>query len=171
MKNLWKFNLLLTFFIAQVIGAQEPIECLENKGRWDYPTSPLAKKIAKAADVKTCNGQTFKSIVRKYYPEQKIITSGKSEDSYNVRFCKKQKGKIEQDNIDCLTNEYAIEVDRAKKWREAIGQSLHYAYQSKKKPGIALIASGSTRDKNYINKLQKVIAHSSLDIKIWIIEK
>ena len=39
---------------------------------------------------------------------------------------------------DIETLEYAIEVDRAKKWHEAIGQALHYSMYLKKKPCIAL---------------------------------
>ena len=40
---------------------------------------------------------------------------------------------------DILSNSYAIEVDFAKKWAEAIGQSLHYALHTGKRPAVALI--------------------------------
>lgn len=40
---------------------------------------------------------------------------------------------------DLLTDTLAIEVDWAKKWPEAIGQSLHYARLTKKRPGIILL--------------------------------
>lgn len=39
---------------------------------------------------------------------------------------------------DIVTSKYAIEVDRAKKWHEAIGQAIHYAIYLKKRPCIAL---------------------------------
>lgn len=39
---------------------------------------------------------------------------------------------------DILTDKYAIEVDRAPKWHEAIGQAVHYAIMLKRKPCIAL---------------------------------
>ena len=45
------------------------------------------------------------------------------------------------DNTRCdiVTATYAIEVDFADKWAEAIGQSLSYALQLNLKPAIALI--------------------------------
>lgn len=51
--------------------------------------------------------------------------------------------------VDCLTDEYAVEFDFANKWAEAIGQSLHYARMSGKKPGIVLIAE-SKKDWKYL---------------------
>ena len=42
---------------------------------------------------------------------------------------------------DVVTEEFAIEVDRANKWHEAIGQALHYALYLKKKPCIALFGA------------------------------
>jgi len=44
---------------------------------------------------------------------------------------------------DIVTEKYAIEVDRACKWHEAIGQALHYAMQLRLKPCIALIDADS----------------------------
>jgi len=41
--------------------------------------------------------------------------------------------------VDIITKEYAIEVDFASKWAEAVGQSLYYAEMTKLKPGILLI--------------------------------
>ncbi len=46
---------------------------------------------------------------------------------------------VDRTRVDCLTNEYAIEVDFAKKWAESVGQSLYYAKMTGKKPAIALI--------------------------------
>jgi len=40
--------------------------------------------------------------------------------------------------VDILTDEYAIEVDHVYKFHEGIGQVLHYAYETGKKPGLAL---------------------------------
>lgn len=41
--------------------------------------------------------------------------------------------------VDCVTNIYAIEVDFANKWAEAVGQSLYYALCLNKKPAVVLI--------------------------------
>jgi hypothetical protein len=42
-------------------------------------------------------------------------------------------------HVDCLTDDYAIEVDFSNKWAEAIGQSLMYAAELERLPGIILI--------------------------------
>lgn len=71
--------------------------------------------------------------------------------------------------VDCLTEDYAIEVERDKNWKEAIGQSLHYAESTKKKAGILLI-----QDKNsqvdYLSQLQRVIEEFQLPITLYLIE-
>jgi hypothetical protein len=38
--------------------------------------------------------------------------------------------------VDCLNDTYAIEVDFSNKWAEAIGQSLMYAAELERLPGI-----------------------------------
>ncbi len=56
--------------------------------------------------------------------------------------------------IDCLTEEYAIEFDYAKKWAESIGQSLYYAKKTGKKPAVAIISDGE-KDLKYINRIKE----------------
>lgn len=41
--------------------------------------------------------------------------------------------------VDCVTDDYAIEVDFTNKWAEAIGQSLMYAAELERLPGIILV--------------------------------
>jgi len=52
------------------------------------------------------------------------------------------KGKLEvpikYGRIDILTNSYAVEVDRLSKFHEGIGQCLHYAHETGRKPGLAI---------------------------------
>ena len=57
--------------------------------------------------------------------------------------------------VDCLTDEYAIEFEWAKKWAESIGQSLYYAEMTGKKPAIAIIIL-SPDDERYIKRIEKV---------------
>jgi len=45
--------------------------------------------------------------------------------------------------IDCLSPEYAIEVEWAEHWAEAVGQSLYYASETGRKPGIILLCEQS----------------------------
>ena len=55
--------------------------------------------------------------------------------------------------VDCLTDEYAIEFDWAKKWAESIGQAKYYAKMTGKKPAVAIILK-SKKDKRYIKRIQ-----------------
>lgn len=57
--------------------------------------------------------------------------------------------------IDCLTDEYAIEFDFAKKWAESIGQSLYYAKKTGKKPAVAIIIS-KPYDYKYIQRIKDI---------------
>jgi len=57
--------------------------------------------------------------------------------------------------VDCLTDDYAIEFDWAKKWAESIGQSLYYAKMTGKKPAVALIIK-SDAEKRYVERINKV---------------
>ena len=70
--------------------------------------------------------------------------------------------------VDCLTNEYAIEVDFAKKWAESIGQSLYYAKMTNKKPAVGLIMN-LDKDKRYYKRL--LLIAKEYDITIFVIEK
>lgn len=54
--------------------------------------------------------------------------------------------KLRGGRADIVTETYAIEIDRAKKWHEAIGQAVHYANELKKKPQIALFNYGDLND-------------------------
>ncbi len=96
----------------------------------------------------------------------------KNEKYYQTNFCEDLNGKIEyrlkdKTRVDCLTNDFAIEVDWAKKWAEAIGQSLYYSEMTNKKAAIALIAS--SKDKRFIKRAKRL--SEKFDIKIFIIEK
>ena len=80
-----------------------------------------------------------------------------NEHFYQTQLCTELSGEMEyvledRTRVDCLTDEYAIEVDFAKKWAEGIGQSLHYAYMTDKKPAIALIVDRK-KDKRYLKRL------------------
>lgn len=94
------------------------------------------------------------------------------EKHYQTILCNELGGKMEyvledRTRVDCLTDEYAIEVDFAKKWAEGIGQSLYYGYMTDKKPAIALIIG--QKDQRYIKRLETV--SKKLNIKIYKIEK
>ena len=97
--------------------------------------------------------------------------STQRENWYQDVWCKGMKGKVEyrlEDSrrVDCLTDTHAIEVEFANKWPEAIGQSLGYSMLVQKKAGIVLILKKPT-DQLHWERLNKVVQHYQLPIKLW----
>ena len=93
------------------------------------------------------------------------------ESWYQKRWCENRKGVVEaplsyQTRCDCLTETHAIEFDFAKKWAEAIGQSLWYASQTGMKPGIVLIIERD-KDQKYVDILLATIQFYGLPIDVW----
>lgn len=97
-----------------------------------------------------------------------------NEKYYQVKLCNDLGGVMEQSlldrtRVDCLTDEYAIEVDFAKKWAESVGQSLYYAEMTEKKPAVGFIVRDTKNDKRHMKRLE-VLAHKH-GIKIFKIER
>jgi len=96
-----------------------------------------------------------------------------SERYYQEKLAREIGGQVEvvmRDGTRCdiLTNSYAIEVDFAKKWAEAIGQSLNYAMHTGKSPAVALIVLSSS-DNKYVERVRKISSRYGLGIKIFTI--
>lgn len=94
------------------------------------------------------------------------------EKYYNDKFCKEMSGHDDytlpdKSRVDCLTETHAFEVDWADgmKVYEAIGQSLYYASQTGKKPGILLLIRKDNSEK-HIRKIKEVIRYFDLDIEL-----
>ena len=92
------------------------------------------------------------------------------EKYYQDKWCKENNGKTEVvfsdgSRCDCLTDKYAVEVDFAPKWAEAIGQVLHYAALTGKKPKILLIQHNK-KDQVYYDRLMKTIDYWCLQIEV-----
>ena len=68
--------------------------------------------------------------------------------------------------VDCLTKNYAVEVEFAPKWAEALGQSLHYADLSGKRPAILLIIERD-KDWRYYHRLKRTATKQG--VKVWYI--
>lgn len=67
---------------------------------------------------------------------------------------------------DCVTTNYAVEVEFAKKYHEGVGQALDYAQQTGKTPAILLIIE-TEKDWRYYNKLKPLAREH--DIQLWYI--
>ena len=98
-----------------------------------------------------------------------------SEKEISSRWCDEHKGiaefrTINATYVDCLTSEYAVEVEFDYKWKESIGQSLHYAQATGKKPAIVFIRRQKSRVDHY-TQLIDAITHHGLDIRIFFINE
>lgn len=68
--------------------------------------------------------------------------------------------------VDLLTDTEAIEVDYAKKWAEAIGQSLYYGLATGKKPAIILLTRDTNRDRKAIFRCTAVCQRYAIHLYI-----
>ena len=109
-----------------------------------------------------------------------IVTSPsqalEKEKYYSEKFCEEMAGQADytlqdKSRVDCLTETHAFEVDWADgmKVYEAIGQSLYYASQTDKKPGILLLIR-KDNSKKHIRKVKEVISAFNLPIELVIID-
>ena len=72
--------------------------------------------------------------------------------------------------VDCLTDQYAVEAEFDNKWKEGIGQALHYAESTDKEAAILFIKRAKSR-KNYHGELMRVINKYNLPIRVFIVEE
>lgn len=94
-----------------------------------------------------------------------------SEAEYQDEWCELKDGEVEfilpdRTRCDCLTLTHAVEMDFARKWAEALGQSLHYAANTGRRAGIVLIIEKPGEIK-YLQRLEAVIGHYGLPIDVW----
>lgn len=95
-----------------------------------------------------------------------------NEKSVNQQWCPANGGVLEYRTkygtyVDCLTGEYAFEVEFDYNWKESIGQSLHYAEATGRQAGILLIKRKKSRV-NYLDQLNAVINKYNLPIKVFV---
>ncbi|HMQ08563.1 MAG TPA: CRISPR-associated endonuclease Cas6 [Saprospiraceae bacterium] len=93
-------------------------------------------------------------------------------DAWYVREVARQMGgetevRMEGGRADVVTGEYAIEVEFARLWKQSIGQSLWYALQLNKKPGIVLVMR-SLDDRKYGLMLQSALDYAGLSEKVAV---
>ena len=93
------------------------------------------------------------------------------EKDYQTLWCSANNGVTEvvlpdKARVDCVLEDYAVEADWAKKWAEAVGQSLYYAKVLNKKPGILLLMTNGEKDEKYLQRLRVIT--EDLGIKIFV---
>jgi hypothetical protein len=97
-----------------------------------------------------------------------------TEDDF-VRYLQQQLGgEIEvtlpdRTRVDLLTRNHAFEVDRARKWPQAIGQSLHYARMTDRRPAIVLLSRAEDGGR-YFRRIVGVIESFELPILLMLLD-
>lgn len=77
---------------------------------------------------------------------------------------------VKYGRIDLLSDDYAIEVDRLEKFHEAIGQALHYAKETGKRPAIAIfIIDDKQGDREKLKYVMWLCNYYK--IKVWFINE
>ena len=128
-----------------------------NRGRQTYPRQRLFKHtVLLLATVLFTGGRAGASEVEAWYQDV---------------WCRGMDGQVEVRmndgrRIDCLTDSHAIEFEFARKWPEAIGQSLEYSMMTGKSAGIVLVLRRS-KDQAYWQRLNAVVSHYRLPIRLW----
>jgi hypothetical protein len=93
------------------------------------------------------------------------------EKEYQDAWCKKMQGQTEvilddKTRVDCLTDQYAVEVDFAPKWAEGIGQALFYGLKTGMRPGVLLIMENYNDDR-FLERLK--LTAEKYGISTWMI--
>ena len=101
-----------------------------------------------------------------------FAANGTAEADYRDAWCSAEGGQAEvtladRSRADCLTDTHAVEVERAAKWKESIGQALWYALQTNLDAGVVLIIEDEG-DLSYWYRLNSVIETYSLPITTWM---
>lgn len=70
--------------------------------------------------------------------------------------------------VDLLTDDWAIEVDWAHKWAEAVGQATYYAIATSRSPGIVLLVPDMEADQRHVYRC--MLACERADIFLWLVD-
>ncbi len=93
------------------------------------------------------------------------------ERDYQRWWCDRNRGEMEYRlpdgaRVDCLTPAYAVEVEYAPKWAEAIGPALYYASKTGRKPGVVIIV-GDRKEERFLKRL-RIVARER-NIRVWTV--
>lgn len=72
-----------------------------------------------------------------------LTAPGQALEESQVQECICKQGRMEVATpagtyVDCLLDDYAVEVDPSDRWAEALGQALHYALETKRSAKVVL---------------------------------
>ena len=105
-----------------------------------------------------------------------LTTSGAADErTWQNRYCEGmelEKHLPSGGYVDCLSPEYAIEVEWSEHWAEAVGQSLYYASATGRKPGIILLCRESEGPvealcRSYVYRLEYALKFVEPHVRVW----
>lgn len=76
---------------------------------------------------------------------------------------------IPHGRVDVLASRFAIEVDRLEKWHEGIGQSLHYADATGRRPALALILQDGGSRSEILSQVDRVTTEQG--IRLFLLKR
>ncbi|MEZ0137337.1 MAG: hypothetical protein AB9Q22_10075 [Candidatus Reddybacter sp.] len=79
-----------------------------------------------------------------------------------------EKVLTDRTRVDCLLPRYAVEVDFAPKWAEAMGQALHYGRMTQRTPAVLLILKKPS-DVRFAKRLQADAKHWDVPLEVWTV--
>ncbi len=102
--------------------------------------------------------------------ETQVMEPDRQEAYYVENWCSPDFGRKEAvlwdlTRVDCLSKDYAIEFDFAKKWAESVGQALYYSKMTGKMPAVVLILTNWS-DMRYVKRVERI----NNGIKIFLIK-
>lgn len=112
----------------------------------DKPSKPVTAEFATAQEMKD-NWEAWTAFLKEKYETLPEDKKPRTERDWQAFIKEKYQGTEEWhlfdgSRVDLVTKDYAIELDWASetlKWAESIGQSLWYATNLDKKPGVILL--------------------------------
>ena len=110
-----------------------------------------------------------------------MVTAGATQAAnskpFQERYCR---GMVQEKYVpfggraDCISDEYAIEVEWVKDWYQAVGQSLYYAAATGRKPGIILLcpyaasnAYGEGKCRSFVYRLAEALTLVKAKVMVW----
>ena len=75
----------------------------------------------------------------------------------------------DESRADLLSDDHAIEVERASKWKEAPAQAVLYAILTRKQPMVILFTDSKRRDKPHILRCYLVCEKLEIPLEVIVV--
>jgi len=72
--------------------------------------------------------------------------------------------------VDLLTDSVAYEADWSSKWAEGVGQALHYAELTGKRPGLILLVKDPAKEWRSMIRAARLCGRYSIELRIEVVD-